>query len=60
MESQGADFFARVEEGFAALAKADPRRWKVVEATGPVGEVAGRVLEAVVSGIGDATAGKVP
>lgn len=46
LEGEGASFFRRVEEGYAALAAADPQRWRVVDAEGTVEEVAGRVLAA--------------
>jgi dTMP kinase len=45
MEGEGAEFFARVEAGFDALAAADPARWRVVDASGTVEEVAKRVTE---------------
>jgi dTMP kinase len=47
MEGEGAEFFSRVEEGFVALAQADPVRWRVVEGSGPVAEVAALVATAV-------------
>jgi dTMP kinase len=47
MEGEGADFFARVDEGFAALAAADPDRWRVVDGTGSRAEVAARVAVVV-------------
>ena len=46
LEAEGADFFHRVDEGYAALAAADPVRWRVVDATGTVEEVAARVAQA--------------
>jgi dTMP kinase len=46
MEGEGAAFFTKVDEGYAALAAADPARWRVVDGTGPVDEVAARVAEA--------------
>lgn len=46
-EAEGADFHRRVEAGFRALAAADPARWRVVDGSGSVGEVAARVWEAV-------------
>lgn len=46
MEREGDDFFARVAAGFAALAAADPYRWRVVDGTGRPDEVAQRVLDA--------------
>ena len=47
LESEGAGFLSRVIAGFDALAAADPERWRVVDATGTVDEVAARVVEAV-------------
>jgi dTMP kinase len=38
-EQAGVDFHRRVDEGFAAMAAADPDRWGVVDASGPVDEV---------------------
>ena len=46
-EAEGADFHRRVEAGFRALAAADPARWRVVDGSGSVEEVAARVWEAV-------------
>jgi dTMP kinase len=46
MEGEGAAFFARVTEGFALLAAADPQRWRVVDGDGTPDEVAERVLAA--------------
>ena len=46
LEAEDAAFFARVDEGYAALAAADPVRWRVVDGTGSVDEVAARVAEA--------------
>lgn len=51
MESEGADFFARVAGGFAALAASHPDTWRVVEGAGSVDAVAARVWD-VVSGLG--------
>jgi dTMP kinase len=47
IEAEVAAFFARIESGFAALAGADPGRWRVVEGVGGVDEVAARVAAAV-------------
>jgi dTMP kinase len=43
MEGEGAAFFTKVDEGYAVLAAADPLRWRVVDGSGTVDEVAGRV-----------------
>jgi dTMP kinase len=47
MEGAGAEFFHRVDEGFAALAAADPQTWRVVDGDGSVAEVAALVAIAV-------------
>jgi dTMP kinase len=47
IEAEQAAFFSRIDAGFAALAGADPRRWRVVDGTGGVDEVAARVREAL-------------
>lgn len=57
LEAAGEAFHRRVEEGFAALAAADPDRWVVVDARGTVDEVAARVWEAVSTRLGLAVAG---
>jgi dTMP kinase len=46
MEGAGAAFFTRVDAGYEALAAADPIRWRVVDGTGSVDEVAARVAAA--------------
>jgi len=46
MEGEGDVFFTKVDEGYAALAAADPARWRVVDGWGTVDEVAARVEEA--------------
>ncbi|HEX4863288.1 MAG TPA: dTMP kinase [Acidimicrobiales bacterium] len=46
IESAGALFFSRVEEGYRAQASADPR-WRIVDGAGTVEEVAERVWDAV-------------
>lgn len=46
-EAEGAEFHRRVAEGYRALAAADPDRWRVVDGTGSVDEVAARVWAAV-------------
>jgi dTMP kinase len=51
-EQEEEDFYDRVDAGYAALAKADPAHWRVVDATGTVDEVAARVAQAVI-GVGD-------
>lgn len=49
MEAAGEEFHRRVVEGYRSLAAADPRRWRVVDGSGPVDDVAalvGAALEA--------------
>jgi dTMP kinase len=46
LEGEGAGFFERVERGFADMARADPARWRVVDGSGSVEQVAVRVREA--------------
>jgi dTMP kinase len=46
IEGEGAEFFARVDTGYDALAAADPGHWRVVDASGTVEEVARRVAAA--------------
>ena len=52
LEAAGEAFHRRVDEGFAALAAADPDHWAVVDARGTVDEVAARVWDAVSSRLG--------
>ena len=47
IEGEGDEFLGRVQAGFRELAVAAPGRWKVVDASGEVGEVAAAVREAV-------------
>jgi dTMP kinase len=49
MEGEAAAFFDRVARGFAELAAADPDRWRIVDGSGTVAQVAARVLDAVQS-----------
>lgn len=49
IEASGADFHRRVEDGFHALAEADPHRWVVVDGDGPIAEIAEKVWSAVQS-----------
>jgi dTMP kinase len=46
MESAGTGFHAVVADGFRDLAAAEPHRWLVVDGTGDVEAVAGRVADA--------------
>ncbi|HXQ62556.1 MAG TPA: dTMP kinase [Acidimicrobiales bacterium] len=52
LESLGDDFQERVRSGYLSLAAADPGRWVVVDGTGEVDEVAGRLTAAVVARLG--------
>ena len=47
MEREDVDFANRVIEGFNALAHADPGRWRVIDGSGSVDEVAERVAGVV-------------
>ena len=46
-ERSGAEFYARVAEGFRRLAAADPKRWVVVDGRGSIQQVADAVRAAV-------------
>jgi dTMP kinase len=50
IEAAGEAFLERVQSGFRQMAAADPVRWRVVDATGTVEEVAERVWKAVGEG----------
>ncbi len=50
IEAAGEEFLERVQSGFRQMAAADPVRWRVVDATGTVEEVAERVWKAVGEG----------
>jgi len=47
IEASGDDFHRRVEQGFQALADADPQRWAVIDGDGTVDDVAAQVWGAV-------------
>ena len=47
MEAAGHDFHRRVAAGYRALAAADPDRWRVVDGSGAVDDVASRVAKAL-------------
>ena len=38
-EREGADFFARINDGFAEIREADPERWIVIDGTAPKDDV---------------------
>ena len=46
-ESESSDFHRRVEAGFRTLADEDPKRWRVVDGSGTVEEVAARVWDSL-------------
>jgi dTMP kinase len=46
-ERAGDQFHRRVQDGFAAMAAADPDRWVVVDATGPIDEVSATIRSQV-------------
>ena len=52
-EGEGRDFLDRVRSGYLTMAKADPAGWAVVDADGPVEEVAARLLAAVQARLGE-------
>jgi len=54
MEAAGDEFHRRVDEGYAALAAEDPKRWVVVDGAGTVDEVRGRVDQVVDARLPDA------
>lgn len=53
LERAGADFHDRVEEGYRALAAADPARWVEVDGASDVAAVADRVWAAVAPRLAD-------
>jgi len=52
LEAAGAAFHTRVDEGFRALASADPDRWVTLDGNRSVDEVAGAVVDAVRAHLG--------
>ena len=52
-EGEGREFLDRVRSGYLAMAEADPAAWAVVDADGPVDEVAARLLAAVQQRLGE-------
>jgi dTMP kinase len=46
-ERMSADFHERLRRGFRAIARAEPRRCRIIDASGSVDEVAARVWAAV-------------
>ena len=47
MESAGIEFFERVRNGFLEIAKQEPQRVKVVDATQSIDEIHKQILELV-------------
>ena len=54
IESEPAAFFDRIDAGFTALAAAAPARWRVIDGSGSVDEVAERVAAAFEAAFGGA------
>jgi len=50
-EREGADFFARIHDGFRALMAADPQRWIVIDGTMPKDDVEEAIRVEVLSRI---------
>ena len=48
-EREGADFFARINDGFAELREADPERWIVIDGTAPKDDVEVAIRTAVLA-----------
>lgn len=46
-EREGADFFARIADGFAEMAAADPNRWIIIDGTLPKDDVQATIHAAV-------------
>lgn len=51
-EREGADFFARIADGFAEMAAADPSRWILIDGTLPKDDVQAEILAAVAPHLG--------
>src|SRR5262249_44896025 len=47
LDAAGLDFHRRVREGYLALAREEPGRWAVIDATRPLAEVTARTLAVV-------------
>jgi dTMP kinase len=52
-EESNREFFEKVERGFLAIAKADSRRVKVIDATGPIEDVSSDIWKRVDALLGD-------
>ncbi|MEY3494354.1 MAG: hypothetical protein RL413_1772, partial [Actinomycetota bacterium] len=46
-EREGADFFARIADGFAKMAAADPARWIIIDGMLPKDDVQAAIHAAV-------------
>jgi len=51
-ERMGTDFHTRLRDGFLEIAKKDPHRCEVIDATGDVGAVAMAIHDAVATKLG--------
>ncbi len=51
-ERAGDDFHRRVQNGFAEMAAADPDRWVIVDASGPIDKVSATIRRAVSERLG--------
>ena len=47
IDNEGMAFHERVREGYLALAKAEPERFRVIDGRAPIGEVGQRIQEAL-------------
>ena len=52
-EREGADFFARIAQGFQELRTADPDRWIVIDGTMPKDDVEAAIRTAVLARLSD-------
>src|SRR4051794_8346492 len=57
LELSGEDFFDRIAAAYDALAAAEPRRFRVLDASAPPREVLGEALEAISDALGRGSAG---
>jgi dTMP kinase len=53
LEIEQTDFYARVREGYLVLAKAEPKRFAVIDASQPLARVQASIRRAVVGLLGD-------
>jgi len=52
MDAETAEFYSRVREEYLRIAKSEPQRFRVIEASGPVEEIQSQVVEQVMAAIG--------